>query len=445
MFIRAVTKDSEGRPDLCAIAQQYRAEMQARTPLYQQVAHEGRQQTAVRKAVQRAGLSGRSLLVSNRELLRKAQRLEAIALHVLLKGKAFKDEVMHFASSFGCCERLQKLVQEGKAVARLRNRDVVEGDGEAASVLDTYEQRFGQAEVSKLKQMIPVLSPVPISVAAHTHCTCYELELDYVQERAVKACGYFSAHKETNLGAALDSVWSKFHRSVEQQEDEQRREPEQQTTACYQAGFCSCTPEGARVMKMKNQLLRILKETFNTKEQVTLLQSGFIVLAFTSGAIEKALHGVTWQEFKQQYFHVAHLSLKPYRTTLQKVIDIPPKEHEQDGSYIYVQVSMSCEKETSPPKIQPFLFPLWMTKRDMHFFLLRKWIPSELDPTLAWTIDFLELVCTTGPVLDAVPECVAIRPWCEQKQFWPLVVKARGKRGKSGDPWAAVAGANTTI
>eukprot|EP00971_Amphidinium_carterae_P350653 6491672-Amphidinium_carterae.1 len=115
-FIRAVAKhSSEGRPDLCAIARQCRQERQDRTPLFQQVSEEGRQQTAVRKALQRAGHSGRAILATKREQLRKAQQMETIALHAVLKGKSFKEEVLHFAPSFGCSETLAKLVQQGKA------------------------------------------------------------------------------------------------------------------------------------------------------------------------------------------------------------------------------------------------------------------------------------------------------------------------------------------
>eukprot|EP00971_Amphidinium_carterae_P264849 5253369-Amphidinium_carterae.4 len=263
-FIGMMSKSSAGRPDLMLLAKLYMAEAASVSDIYNMAVEQGKLQVAVDKVWAAAGNKGKLMMVTKRNLLRwnifrTSTAIDGVIdeLTALTKAKQSASKQEHEAE--------QKLVEE-------------------------YEKRFGATEKVKLKQKIPVLADTQVSVVPQLDAMGFELHLQDLQERAVRVSSWLATHKQTNLGSALDVIWQSIHETVQ--------------------------PDSAST---EERYLRVLKETFKSKELRSLLSHGFVVLEFIEVHAEDPGTANATASPKQFFWHVAQISWNPYVTTLHSV------------------------------------------------------------------------------------------------------------------------------
>eukprot|EP00971_Amphidinium_carterae_P222699 4419763-Amphidinium_carterae.1 len=106
---------------------------------------------------------------------------------------------------------------------------------------------------------------------------------------------------------------------------------------CYLAGVCICSAEGKKLKQCHNKFLKALKACFKTPEEKSLLSSGMVVVQFqcsldTSDELLEQLGGE-----QTVYFHVGHMSWKPYSPALQLLRLVEPPTYMQGSEYIFLQ------------------------------------------------------------------------------------------------------------
>jgi hypothetical protein len=140
-----------------------------------------------------------------------------------------------------------------------------------------------------------------------------------------------SPQNAQRLLASLDAYWRQRNRPILEEDSQRAPLPkERELPPCFEAGLCLHTPEGRRIFRARNSVLKAIKTIFrrNTPERL-LLQGGHIVMRLlgkpsSSAAVLAGFLGEDDEDafamgLVYKFFHIAHTNFSPYKPVLQEM------------------------------------------------------------------------------------------------------------------------------
>ena len=173
-----------------------------------------------------------------------------------------------------------------------------------------------------MRASCPFLSHISCKMVPDANLRLVELGVEKLRDDVEATCSW-ACQSRSNVAPGLGKVWREAHQTVtgenvglsEEPELEEEAEEEGDNKPCRDAGVCVCSEAGLRLKRCRNEFLRRMKSTFNTKNLKTQLELGQVAVRFSDTAdTEGGEHALL--------LHVALMSWSPYKPTFQVLEEV---------------------------------------------------------------------------------------------------------------------------
>eukprot|EP00971_Amphidinium_carterae_P296702 5894053-Amphidinium_carterae.1 len=340
-FVRLYTMGRKGTPDMSEVSMAYSQGLVARDPLLVKAEVVGSLVAATMKLGKRQVAP---FGIKTRDLKRQRDMLAASrALQSCVGGNVF-ELAQHILQTCTDPLDLSRALLMATRVSRQRSAQMREEEAADDAILDKFAHKLGAGKVQALSQRLPFFQREVLQVVPDPHLLVYDVTPVAEAKKGQLLCSYACANR-CNWGKALDSLWSNMHETIDAPIDDVHVDQRAtlQPSACAAAGVCVCsnTAGGPKLKAMHNHLLKIMKETFKTKERRQDLAEGFVCVRFMRTSMVGATSSSAGADEAAEFlFHVGLMSWKPYKPCfqcLQRVQDAP--EH-LGAEVVHVKVNM---------------------------------------------------------------------------------------------------------
>eukprot|EP00971_Amphidinium_carterae_P203479 4038121-Amphidinium_carterae.1 len=326
-FVKYMSTGSEGLPDLHRLANLYQQHMQDGTLVADKVRATDQLTSRAQRYCRRHGV----ILKAQRGKARDIARQQLLCDQFLAQthGHSLLQQASSITQRFADDE-LEKALMFAKAVQKHMCKVQVGKQDVQKHVMEEFKNTKGAQMVAALHQQYPALRKWDFQAVPLPGVSIFQVDSGKLVEQAVQSTAAVVGSQKSNLGPALDKLWSKMHETMSESasgsatlamdEDEECEEVGgMMESTCQTLGICVCSTEGKDLKKLHNQYLKALKEAFSTKDSKLLLSSGMIVVKCSVSADTTCAKLQEYKGPQEYYWHIAHMSWKPYGSTLQKL------------------------------------------------------------------------------------------------------------------------------
>lgn len=334
-FVRMRTAGCSGRPRLGPLGAEYRQQLSE--DVGAQATAMGRLATIAHRDVTQIGSSfgpnGRQLRRRRREALRLAlwQRLKSLdeetQIHELAKRLA--DIGDGFFVSSTTARAAHRFVEKQRKAQQAADE----------ATLAKWLADDGRKLVDELTRAIPGIPKEELHPIPSDRFKCFEWQAP--TDRVGSAMALAAAEPSCGVAATLDRHWDNRHGNIMHSRCEPILNATSNESACFLAGYCVCSPNGQEIRRLHARLLAGVKQfTPRATTSRDLLLAGNLVAELCS-AERVAADGEPNHDGKDtKYFHVAGVSLSPYKLALHRLDRILDLGEVADGrDRVYLKVS----------------------------------------------------------------------------------------------------------
>ena len=323
-YTRLCTLGTLGRPDMKVVAERYRVDKVANSPLYQRALALSK---TVGKGRQRLGRGRGGFGPKTAEVRRSALQRQRSALATLAAAasvEAQEDMVCkHIVEAGGSASTGLALARGARMHRAKRLR---EEEAQDYLHIAKYQAGVGAEVLRPFLEARPLLRRANLAPMPSAHgCMARLPELD--GSAIAKAFAWCSANDRSSpLASNIDRFWEAMHHLVPHNEGDQFDVPTDAETRCWQAGVCICK-RGCLVQAMVERVNAFLKKKCPRGSPLEKrLAHSSVVLALRSFPKEDGVGdagGVALGGASELWLHIGYHTFSPYGPTYMQVIPVP--------------------------------------------------------------------------------------------------------------------------
>eukprot|EP00971_Amphidinium_carterae_P224126 4447366-Amphidinium_carterae.1 len=413
-FVRLKSLQQSGTPNLSDLASDYRVAKAEGSAMLQH-AERLSQAAVLRPFVRQQSRSLSSMGPRAREIKRETLKMHRHALWQQTASMGAVDRGQALAALTKSTQSLHE------ALSTAKKQQLLDGKAKKAivqremDVLAQYEATIGHDTLETVKKSFPSVAWDGLQARC---LPCADGPLVFLPGAASptpsKAVAWASNSHQTNVAASLEREWKESHNIVYPSSD--MGEPEtSQIKPCSVAGICLCSRDGKLLYKLRNLILKAMKEQFKGQERKTLLTSGNVVMRLTCAQQCETCQVSGKNEL---FLHIGHMSLNPYRPSFQQLLRFTAPVL-KDGKEKFIDL-----------QVAPFLGLVLMLVATLQFFTEYQAFHMACL-SCHWTLLWYELEIGARPLDKIAPEYIRVLPLPLQEEghiLWPPEVKKRASK-----------------
>eukprot|EP00971_Amphidinium_carterae_P351607 6492189-Amphidinium_carterae.4 len=326
-FISMRTTGAKGKPRFSILAGQYRLLTSNDAALVKRVGQAARQ-AGLAGSARRSGIS--NFGPSSRAVARRREKEKKVALTQQAQQMqlSFQEKIAAWSTMHDYeAGHLKEFVKLCRRHMQLDTAQHVAQEQEMLDTLAKFEATMGAAHKEKVKHVLPACADVLDACTAVPLVGGVCLQMDPVRHAELAETLEWAGHTgSTSLAASLQTEWQQMHEPIIHEKSSPIHGEATTTKKCQEQGFCVCSGDGLKVLKLKQRLVTALRDAFKGKRKGNPLDSGSVVCSFTSPATTS--NTIEGMAAKQIWVHVGLMYFKPLRPTFQLLYtrDVPVGE-----------------------------------------------------------------------------------------------------------------------
>eukprot|EP00971_Amphidinium_carterae_P000180 3827-Amphidinium_carterae.3 len=402
-FVRQSTLGQSGSPNLQMIGRAYR-KSKAEGSL-QTAVHAGSLQRTLSQVQKKDGKTNYGVWKKTRKMKQMLQMRTHQAFFIRHRDETFQQKLLALQEETANIDQLHKGVALANALLTCGTASEKEAIEEQEHIVQQYEELYGADKKMLVVNTYPFLAGMNFECIPHPGFDSLHLLGSSVVDPCIKGCAWLGAKHGHPVGAALEKSWAYLHQTIHEEEASEvdSSNPDIAHGKCHAFGRCLCSPEGLKLKRARNRLLKLMKEVFNTKRDKLFLSQGHVVVRLSHAG--DLMLGAGGKRMQRHFFwHVGHMLWSPYKPTFQALEWVSAIAAEP-GADENIYVKATCNFSSDLGMLQ------------------------DLNWDEQWDLKWYEAVVSESPVVQMEPHTIPIKASrTPLVQFWPIPRKHSARR-----------------